>query len=208
MTTARTPPARAMAPRPSPAGQHHLDVSGTYFAGTAFAAAIDQINATSFTVDASWPPLQASFSSATPFPRGSDHAVLVLPQQLTSTRRWAPALCGRGRLPPVPGQRSRWRRGGLAIGQWRGPREPGQELIEAVDPSSTSTYLCTVRVPLALGRGTTSSSRTLLPSTTTLTSSTGTRRAPARRVLLERRHHSEAEGAGPPSSCSGKGTGR
>ena len=129
-----------------------FDVSGTYFAGTAFAAAIDQINATSFTVDASTGATNASVVLiGDSVPAGA----------ITQFYKYFPngyidAQVGRQLYAGVDVYRQCQANGHdgdvvvWAIGD-NGVAREGQvkELIEAVDPSK-HVYLCTVRVPLAL----------------------------------------------------------
>ena len=129
-----------------------FDVSGTYFAGTAFAAAIDQINATSFTVDASTGATNASvILIGDSVPAGA----------ITQFYKYFPngyidAQVGRQLYVGVDVYRSCQAAGHdgdvvvWAIGDNGVARESQvRELIEAVDPSK-HVYLCTVRVPLAL----------------------------------------------------------
>lgn len=129
-----------------------FDVSGTYFAGTAFAAAIDQINATSFTVDASTGATNASVVLiGDSVPAGA----------ITQFYKYFPngyidAQVGRQLYAGVDVYRQCQANGHdgdvvvWAIGD-NGVAREGQvkELIDAVDPSK-HVYLCTVRVPLAL----------------------------------------------------------
>lgn len=129
-----------------------FDVSGTYFAGTAFAAAIDQINATSFTVDASTGATNASvILIGDSVPAGA----------ITQFYKYFPngyidAQVGRQLYAGVDVYRQCQANGHdgdvvvWAIGD-NGVAREGQvkELIDAVDPSK-HVYLCTVRVPLAL----------------------------------------------------------
>ena len=129
-----------------------FDVSGTYFAGTAFAAAIDQINATSFTVDASTGATNASVVLiGDSVPAGA----------ITQFYKYFPngyidAQVGRQLYVGVDVYRQCQANGHdgdvvvWAIGDNGVARESQvKELIEAVDPSK-HVYLCTVRVPLAL----------------------------------------------------------
>ncbi len=129
-----------------------FDVSGTYFAGTAFAAAIDQINATSFTVDASTGATNASVVLiGDSVPAGA----------ITQFYKYFPngyidAQVGRQLYAGVDVYRQCQANGHdgdvvvWAIGDNGVARESQvKELIEAVDPSK-HVYLCTVRVPLAL----------------------------------------------------------
>lgn len=129
-----------------------FDVSGTYFAGTAFAAAIDQINATSFTVDASTGATNASvILIGDSVPAGA----------VTQFYKYFPngyidAQVGRQLYAGVDVYRSCQAAGHdgdvvvWAIGDNGVARESQvKELIDAVDPSK-HVYLCTVRVPLAL----------------------------------------------------------
>lgn len=129
-----------------------FDVSGTYFAGTAFAGAIDQINATSFTVDASTGATNASvILIGDSVPAGA----------ITQFYKYFPngyidAQVGRQLYAGVDVYRQCQANGHdgdvvvWAIGD-NGVAREGQvkELIDAVDPSK-HVYLCTVRVPLAL----------------------------------------------------------
>lgn len=129
-----------------------FDVSGTYFAGTAFAAAIDQINATSFTVDASTGATNASvILIGDSVPAGA----------ITQFCKYFPngyidAQVGRQLYAGLDVYRQCQANGHdgdvvvWAIGDNGVARESQvKELIEAVDPSK-HVYLCTVRVPLAL----------------------------------------------------------
>lgn len=129
-----------------------FDVSGTYFAGTAFAAAIDQINATSFTVDASTGATNASvILIGDSVPAGA----------ITQFYKYFPngyidAQVGRQLYAGLDVYRQCQADGHdgdvvvWAIGDNGVARESQvKELIEAVDPSK-HVYLCTVRVPLAL----------------------------------------------------------
>ena len=129
-----------------------FDVSGTYFAGTAFAAAIDQINATSFTVDASTGATNASvILIGDSVPAGA----------ITQFYKYFPngyidAQVGRQLYAGLDVYRQCQANGHdgdvvvWAIGDNGVARESQvKELIEAVDPSKR-VYLCTVRVPLAL----------------------------------------------------------
>ena len=129
-----------------------FDVSGTYFAGTAFAAAIDQINATSFTVDASTGATNASvILIGDSVPAGA----------ITQFYKYFPngyidAQVGRQLYAGVDVYRQCQANGHdgdvvvWAIGDNGVARENQvKELIDAVDPSK-HVYLCTVRVPLAL----------------------------------------------------------
>lgn len=129
-----------------------FDVSGTYFAGTAFAAAIDQINATSFTVDASTGATNASVVLiGDSVPAGA----------ITQFYKYFPngyidAQVGRQLYAGVDVYRQCQANGHdgdvvvWAIGDNGVARENQvKELIDAVDPSK-HVYLCTVRVPLAL----------------------------------------------------------
>ena len=129
-----------------------FDVSGTYFAGTAFAAAIDQINATSFTVDASTGATNASVVLiGDSVPAGA----------ITQFYKYFPngyidAQVGRQLYVGVDVYRQCQANGHdgdvvvWAIGDNGVARESQvKELIDAVDPSK-HVYLCTVRVPLAL----------------------------------------------------------
>lgn len=129
-----------------------FDVSGTYFAGTAFAAAIDQINATSFTVDASTGATNASvILIGDSVPAGA----------ITQFYKYFPngyidAQVGRQLYAGLDAYRQCQANGHdgdvvvWAIGDNGVARENQvKELIEAVDPSK-HVYLCTVRVPLAL----------------------------------------------------------
>ncbi|MBD9244799.1 MAG: acetyltransferase, partial [Coriobacteriaceae bacterium] len=129
-----------------------FDVSGTYFAGTAFAAAIDQINATSFTVDASTGATNASVVLiGDSVPAGA----------ITQFYKYFPngyidAQVGRQLYAGVDVYRQCQANGHdgdvvvWAIGDNGVARESQvKELIDAVDPSK-HVYLCTVRVPLAL----------------------------------------------------------
>ena len=129
-----------------------FDVSGTYFAGTAFAAAIDQINATNFTVDASTGATNASvILIGDSVPAGA----------ITQFYKYFPngyidAKVGRQLYAGVDVYRSCQAAGHdgdvvvWAIGDNGVARESQvKELIDAVDPSK-HVYLCTVRVPLAL----------------------------------------------------------
>ena len=129
-----------------------FDVSGTYFAGTAFAAAIDQINATSFTVDASTGATNASvILIGDSVPAGA----------ITQFYKYFPngyidAQVGRQLYAGVDVYRQCQANGHdgdvvvWAIGDNGVARESQvKELIEAVDPSK-HVFLCTVRVPLAL----------------------------------------------------------
>lgn len=130
----------------------NFDVSGTYFAGTAFAAAIDQINATSFTVDASTGATNASvILIGDSVPAGA----------ITQFYKYFPngyidAQVGRQLYAGLDVYRQCQANGHdgdvvvWAIGDNGVARESQvKELIEAVDPSK-HVYLCTVRVPLAL----------------------------------------------------------
>lgn len=139
------------APQPAQ-DQTTFDVSGTYFAGTAFAAAIDQINATSFTVDASTGATNASvILIGDSVPAGA----------ITQFYKYFPngyidAQVGRQLYAGVDVYRQCQAAGHdgdvvvWAIGDNGVARESQvRELIEAVD-SSKRVYLCTVRVPLAL----------------------------------------------------------
>lgn len=129
-----------------------FDVNGTYFAGTAFAAAIDQINATSFTVDASTGATNASvILIGDSVPAGA----------ITQFYKYFPngyidAQVGRQLYAGLDVYRQCQANGHdgdvvvWAIGDNGVARESQvKELIEAVDPSKR-VYLCTVRVPLAL----------------------------------------------------------
>lgn len=129
-----------------------FDVNGTYFAGTAFAAAIDQINATSFTVDASTGATNASvILIGDSVPAGA----------ITQFYKYFPngyidAQVGRQLYAGLDVYRQCQANGHdgdvvvWAIGDNGVARESQvKELIEAVDPSK-HVYLCTVRVPLAL----------------------------------------------------------
>lgn len=129
-----------------------FDVSGTYFAGTAFAGAIDQINATSFTVDASTGATNASvILIGDSVPAGA----------ITQFYKYFPngyidAQVGRQLYAGVDVYRQCQANGHdgdvvvWAIGDNGVAREDQvKELIDAVDPSK-HVYLCTVRVPLAL----------------------------------------------------------
>ena len=129
-----------------------FDVSGTYFAGTAFAGAIDQINATSFTVDASTGATNASvILIGDSVPAGA----------ITQFYKYFPngyidAQVGRQLYAGVDVYRQCQANGHdgdvvvWAIGDNGVARENQvKELIDAVDPSK-HVYLCTVRVPLAL----------------------------------------------------------
>lgn len=129
-----------------------FDVSGTYFAGTAFAAAIDQINATSFTVDASTGATNASVVLiGDSVPAGA----------ITQFYKYFPngyidAQVGRQLYAGVDVYRQCQANGHdgdvvvWAIGDNGVARESQvKELIDAVAPSK-HVYLCTVRVPLAL----------------------------------------------------------
>lgn len=129
-----------------------FDVSGTYFAGTAFAAAIDQINATSFTVDASTGATNASvILIGDSVPAGA----------ITQFYKYFPngyidAQVGRQLYAGLDVYRQCQANGHdgdvvvWAIGDNGVARESQvKELIEAVDPLK-HVYLCTVRVPLAL----------------------------------------------------------
>lgn len=129
-----------------------FDVSGTYFAGTAFAAAIDQINATSFTVDSSTGATNASvILIGDSVPAGA----------ITQFYKYFPngyidAQVGRQLYAGVDVYRQCQANGHdgdvvvWAIGDNGVARESQvKELIDAVDPSK-HVYLCTVRVPLAL----------------------------------------------------------
>lgn len=129
-----------------------FDVSGTYFAGTAFAAAIGQINATSFTVDASTGATNASvILIGDSVPAGA----------VTQFYKYFPngyidAQVGRQLYAGVDVYRQCQANGHdgdvvvWAIGDNGVARESQvKELIDAVDPSK-HVYLCTVRVPLAL----------------------------------------------------------
>lgn len=129
-----------------------FDVSGTYFAGTAFAAAINQINATSFTVDASTGATNASvILIGDSVPAGA----------ITQFYKYFPngyidAQVGRQLYAGVDVYRQCQANGHdgdvvvWAIGDNGVARESQvKELIDAVDPSK-HVYLCTVRVPLAL----------------------------------------------------------
>lgn len=129
-----------------------FDVSGTYLAGTAFAAAIDQINATSFTVDASTGATNASVVLiGDSVPAGA----------ITQFYKYFPngyidAQVGRQLYAGVDVYRQCQANGHdgdvvvWAIGDNGVARESQvKELIDAVDPSK-HVYLCTVRVPLAL----------------------------------------------------------
>lgn len=129
-----------------------FDVSGTYFAGTAFAAAIDQINATNFTVDASTGATNASvILIGDSVPAGA----------ITQFYKYFPngyidAQVGRQLYAGLDVYRQCQANGHdgdvvvWAIGDNGVARESQvKELIEAVDPSK-HVYLCTVRVPLAL----------------------------------------------------------
>lgn len=129
-----------------------FDVSGTYFAGTAFAGAIDQINATSFTVDASTGATNASvILIGDSVPAGA----------ITQFYKYFPngyidAQVGRQLYAGVDVYRQCQANGHdgdvvvWAIGDNGVARESQvKELIDAVDPSK-HVYLCTVRVPLAL----------------------------------------------------------
>lgn len=129
-----------------------FDVSGTYFAGTAFAAAIDQINATSFTVDASTGATNASvilIGDSVPagaitqfykyFPNGYIDAVVGRqPYVGVDVYRSCQAAGHDGDIVV-------WAIGDNGVARESQVREP----IQAVDPSK-HVYLCTVRVPLAL----------------------------------------------------------
>lgn len=132
--------------------QTTFDVSGTYFAGTAFAAAIDQINATSFTVDASTGATNASvILIGDSVPAGA----------VTQFYKYFPngyidAQVGRQLYVGVDVYRQCQAAGHdgdvvvWAIGDNGVARESQvKELIEAVD-ASKKVYLVTVRVPLAL----------------------------------------------------------
>ena len=127
-------------------------MSGAYFAGTAFAAAIDQINATSFTVDASTGATNASvILIGDSVPAGA----------ITQFYKYFPngyidAQVGRQLYVGVDVYRSCqaaghdgdvvvWAIGDNGVARESQVREP----IQAVDPSK-HVYLCTVRVPLAL----------------------------------------------------------
>lgn len=129
-----------------------FDVSETYFAGTAFAAAIDQINATSFTVDANTGATNASvILIGDSVPAGA----------ITQFYKYFPngyidAQVGRQLYAGVDVYRQCQANGHdgdvvvWAIGDNGVARESQvKELIDAVDPSK-HVYLCTVRVPLAL----------------------------------------------------------
>ena len=129
-----------------------FDVSGTYFAGTAFAAVIDQINATSFTVDASTGATNASVVLiGDSVPAGA----------ITQFYKYFPngyidAQVGRQLYAGVDVYRQCQANGHdgdvvvWAIGDNGVARESQvKELIDAVGPSK-HVYLCTVRVPLAL----------------------------------------------------------
>ena len=129
-----------------------FDVSGTYFADTAFAAVIDQINATSFTVDASTGATNASVVLiGDSVPAGA----------ITQFYKYFPngyidAQVGRQLYVGVDVYRQCQANGHdgdvvvWAIGDNGVARESQvKELIDAVDPSK-HVYLCTVRVPLAL----------------------------------------------------------
>lgn len=129
-----------------------FDVSGTYFAGTAFAGVIDQINATSFTVDASTGTTNASvILIGDSVPAGA----------ITQFYKYFPngyidAQVGRQLYAGVDVYRQCQANGHdgdvvvWAIGDNGVARESQvKELIDAVDPSK-HVYLCTVRVPLAL----------------------------------------------------------
>lgn len=129
-----------------------FDVSGTYFAGTAFAGAIDQINATSFTVDASTGATNASvILIGDSVPAGA----------ITQFYKYFPngyidAQVGRQLYAGVDVYRQCQANGHdgdvvvWAIGDNGVARESQvKELIDAVEPSK-HVYLCTVRVPLAL----------------------------------------------------------
>lgn len=129
-----------------------FDVSGTYFAGTAFAGAIDQINATSFTVDASTGATNASvILIGDSVPAGA----------ITQFYKYFPngyidAQVGRQLYAGVDVYRQCQANGHdgdvvvWAIGDNGVARESQvKELVDAVDPSK-HVYLCTVRVPLAL----------------------------------------------------------
>lgn len=129
-----------------------FDVSGTYFAGTAFAGAIDQINATSFTVDASTGATNASvILIGDSVPAGA----------ITQFYKYFPngyidAQVGRQLYAGVDVYRQCQANGHdgdvvvWAIGDNGVARESQvKDLIDAVDPSK-HVYLCTVRVPLAL----------------------------------------------------------
>lgn len=129
-----------------------FDVSGTYFADTAFAAVIDQINATSFTVDASTGATNASVVLiGDSVPAGA----------ITQFYKYFPngyidAQVGRQLYAGVDVYRQCQANGHdgdvvvWAIGDNGVARESQvKELIDAVDPSK-HVYLCTVRVPLAL----------------------------------------------------------
>lgn len=129
-----------------------FDASGTYFAGTAFAAVIDQINATSFTVDASTGATNASVVLiGDSVPAGA----------ITQFYKYFPngyidAQVGRQLYAGVDVYRQCQANGHdgdvvvWAIGDNGVARESQvKELIDAVDPSK-HVYLCTVRVPLAL----------------------------------------------------------
>lgn len=129
-----------------------FDVSGTYFAGTAFAAAIDQINATSFTLDASTGATNASvILIGDSVPAGA----------ITQFYKYFPngyidAQVGRQLYAGVDVYRQCQANGHdgdvvvWAIGDNGVARENQvKELIDAVDPSK-HVYLCTVRVSLAL----------------------------------------------------------
>ena len=129
-----------------------FDVSGTYFAGTAFAAAIDQINGTSFSIDAD---------------TGATNARVILigdsvpAGAVTQFYKYFPngyvdAKVGRQLYAGVDVYRECQASGHdgdvvvWAIGDNGVARESQvRELIEAVD-SSKKVYLVTVRVPLAL----------------------------------------------------------
>lgn len=129
-----------------------FDVSGTYFAGTAFAGVIDQINATSFTVDANTGATNASvILIGDSVPAGA----------ITQFYKYFPngyidAQVGRQLYAGVDVYRQCQANGHdgdvvvWAIGDNGVARESQvKELIDAVDPSK-HVYLCTVRVPLAL----------------------------------------------------------
>lgn len=129
-----------------------FDVSGTYFAGTAFAGAIDQINATSFTVDASTGATNASvILIGDSVPAGA----------ITQFYKYFPngyidVQVGRQLYAGVDVYRQCQANGHdgdvvvWAIGDNGVARESQvKELVDAVDPSK-HVYLCTVRVPLAL----------------------------------------------------------
>lgn len=132
--------------------QTTFDVSGTYFADTAFAAAIDQINATSFTVDS-----ETGATNASVIVIGDSVPAGAITQFYTYfPNGYIDAKVGRQLYTGVEVYRQCQAAGHdgdvvvWAIGDNGVARESQvRELIEAVDPSK-KVYLVTVRVPLAL----------------------------------------------------------